>query len=62
MTRGIGSVGAVSRARMMAYVDVVSEIESAVHNQTERTISSARLLVCRLPGQRSERFLHARRG
>ena len=27
--------------------------------KTERTISSARLLVCGLPGQRSERFLYA---
>lgn len=30
-----------------------------MNNQTERTISSARLLVCVLPGQRSEIFLHA---
>jgi hypothetical protein len=33
MTRGIGSVGAVSRARMMAYDDALSEIDSAMNNQ-----------------------------
>jgi hypothetical protein len=33
MTRGIGSVGAVSRARMMAYVDALSEIDSVMNNQ-----------------------------
>src|SRR6266571_3942743 len=39
-----------------------SEKDSAVNILTERTISSARLLVCGLPGQRSERFLHGRCG
>lgn len=62
MTRGVRDIGTVSRARIMAYVDALQiKIQRRIL-KTERTINSARLLVCGLFGQRSERFLHARGG
>lgn len=45
MTRGMGSVGAVSRARMMACVDALSEIDSTVVNNQNRTHNQFRTIV-----------------